>query len=1095
RRRYGLTVAGLKGAKGERLAGPYKLSFTVPDRPPSLAFVGDPGQGGLMRYQNADPVLRAVGIARVHIQLYRVEDPAAMAEAYRQRLQASLAPSESLAFARTHGKLMWQGEMALGEKNADPNRTAEQSVPLRAAAGALKPGLYLVAAETPAPEKTAKAKTAGRLPPLAAQWFLRSDLRLAALPAQGGFTAETENAAGTKVLKDVHLALSDRDRHILSESQSDKDGIGFLPLAKDKQAVLLAAADTQGDVDFVDLTAAPAVPFTLPALEATVTEDRVSYAPGAMAHLRLEARDIHGAAQGLKGSTLELLRPGGGFYAEVKVPDLDAGLAYAAFPAPPIEGLWQLVWQGKDQGEIAKTTLRVSANPAAPRIDLAADRAQLGPGGQLNLTVTSLGADHKPAPYIAGHILLHWDQPTALPGWPGYIFGTGTGSDEAPLPIAAFLTGADGTAHVRLAIAAAPADDAALQSAVLTAQGDPAMGALDSAPLALPLRAQTGVVGLKPLAPDGKFAENSLARFDVIALDGDGNRQDLAGLSYQVYEEGRRYSWYQADGHWQYKPLPQRQRIAGGVFAIPLQGTVIGWPVTAGAYTLDITDADGKLLARATAEAGWNLAKPEHAPAAPLTPKPSAPFAMPGAAEKISFRLDHASIVSAVIADDRIRKVIHAALPAGANSIAFTPGETWGNRIAITLDAHNGASRAEGRFEMPVHHNLKQLKISASPPAAITPGENLSLPVAIAGAEAGQPTYLSALAIPLPAEKNQTPESIAVKSVTVADGKAILHMTAPDFSGALRLDIMAVNRDQQGSTDVTIPVRPAFAATLAPPPILRKGDRAALALALANHAAPAGVFHYALIPAKGLALIGRVKGAESLALKRTAKIALDLEARGEGAQELRLDIKGPHNFGMARGWAVAVCDPGRILKAGDAQSIAPGQGWSLPQTKYGKRAAPYSLLLVSAAPLPGLPGLLPQLLAGAPVTTAEIAAWLEAARAWRDVIDEAGLAPGAALDARRAATLMRLLQRQNKDGAFPALSGGADDMDATASALVALAAADQPLTRPSAARAEDWLQGQLQNSWFNEAQRPARAAAFAALAAAGHQNLATLRYF
>ena len=54
-------------------------------------------------------------MSRVKLSLYRLTDPARMAEAYRQRMQTTLAPSESLLFAKSSGALVWQGELVLDD--------------------------------------------------------------------------------------------------------------------------------------------------------------------------------------------------------------------------------------------------------------------------------------------------------------------------------------------------------------------------------------------------------------------------------------------------------------------------------------------------------------------------------------------------------------------------------------------------------------------------------------------------------------------------------------------------------------------------------------------------------------------------------------------------------------------------------------------------------------------------------------------------------------------------------------------------------------------------------------------------------------------
>src|SRR5205085_1540995 len=97
------------------------------------------------RWQNNDPVLRAVNVGHVKIELYRISTLPLMTEAWRQHKQTTLVPSESAYFARDKGQLVWQGDLELDD---NPNNVVEQKVPLRESVAALSPGFYLVVASS-----------------------------------------------------------------------------------------------------------------------------------------------------------------------------------------------------------------------------------------------------------------------------------------------------------------------------------------------------------------------------------------------------------------------------------------------------------------------------------------------------------------------------------------------------------------------------------------------------------------------------------------------------------------------------------------------------------------------------------------------------------------------------------------------------------------------------------------------------------------------------------------------------------------------------------------------------------------------------------
>ena len=125
---YHLELAGLRSVEDVRMSAPYKATFTMPERSPSLAFTGrNGGVNGFDSYDNT-LTLRAVNVAHAKIEIYKLTDIAALASAWQNRAQTALAPSESAYLARTKGQSVWQGDNFF---EAVPNATAEQKISLR----------------------------------------------------------------------------------------------------------------------------------------------------------------------------------------------------------------------------------------------------------------------------------------------------------------------------------------------------------------------------------------------------------------------------------------------------------------------------------------------------------------------------------------------------------------------------------------------------------------------------------------------------------------------------------------------------------------------------------------------------------------------------------------------------------------------------------------------------------------------------------------------------------------------------------------------------------------------------------------------------
>ena len=1108
RQDYRLTVSGLKGAAGEKLTEPYTLSFTIPDRRAALAFGGSPEPDGLVRYRDEDPVLRSINVMRAKVELYRITDPAMMVSAYRQRQQASLAPSESLTFARDKGQLVWQGELVFDADDKFANSGIDHTLPLRAAtgaSGALQPGLYLVAAtdvdkHSPPKDVSDKDKAdkdKAELAPLAAQWFLSSDLCVRALRKRDGFVAVAENRDASAVREGVKFVLFDADQQNLADGKSGTDGLGFLPFAPvgRDNAVVLSGTDDAGNADFADLAANDNARFTIPALHAELITDRAFYFPGAKIHMTIALRNVHGEAMPIGGGTVVLQRPDGSAYTSLPVPEGKSGFSQLSFSAPVSNGAWIAVWHRADGFEVARVSLRVTSNPAAPRIEVEADHDAINGDGTTTIWIKSLSASGAPTPYIAGQILAKWISPDALSGWDVYHFGD-TGSDNKPfLPAATFLTDANGTATIHLALKP-PGGDDRLKAAIVNVESDPAAGALDPQTLTLRMKADA-VVGIRPLVADGKFPENGLARFDVIALDGENKRRDLSDLAWQIYAEGRNFAWYQADGRWDYKQLESRRRLGGGPLAIKASApSSIRWPVTSGAYTLEIIDANGALLAQQRFDAGWTGSQTASSQTAALDLETNGDAFTIGQPAKLSFMLDHPSTVTAVIADDHIRKVIHEARATGTNELSFTPEKEWGARISVSVLANTGEQEPPrmGKIELPLRHVAQALAIDTVLPDHAEPGKDLALAVTVGNIADAQQASVNVTAVPMSSDVSLLPpDSVTASAETGAEGRATVSLAVPEFSGTLHIRINAADPVQSGVREFSIPVRPVFGIELALPKSLVSGDAARLSLVLANNDAVSGPYRVVL-SASGLKLSGMPDRAVALASGASKTISFELRALAAGTMELQLDVSGPHGLHLHRSWPVTVLPPLYNFDTAAQARIEAQQAWTLPADAKIRGKTEATALFLGAAPLFYTPQMLARFVHFQPSTISEMAAWLETERLWRGVIADAGFLPASALSDRRKEIFARLLRVQKPDGSYSETSGDAD-LTTTADALTALARADDPAAKPAIELAAGWIQRRLANTWFEENERAPRAAGFAALAAAQKLDVAALRYF
>ena len=694
RKDYKLNVAALRNAKGEKISQAESLTFTVPPRHAALTFSALQSRNGIVT-GHENPILRSINNEQVLVELYRITDPAHMAEAWNQRMQTTLAPSESLYFARHNGSLSWKKDLTPGGQQ---DKVAESKVDFDSQ-GELTPGLYLLAASDadakPIKQKAKEdAEKDNALTPTAALWLLRSDLSIHALREGKSFRVMADTNDGSAVAANVRLLALDRDQQILAETRSDAHGMAILTPKQDKGDVqTIVALSDKGDATFLDVAQDMMPSPALPSMTATITTEQSVYMPADTIIATLNVRDLHKRPVTLKDSVVQLLRPNNSVYDSQPV-TLDAsGNAKLVFTAPVPSGVWHLVWRRGDN-KLAESHFRISANISAPVLSITADRAAFTSDGGANLTIRSLAANNTAAPFVAGHVELTWIKPDhPFAGWRDYIFDNGQTVDPDAKTLGSFLTNANGQAHLHVNLP--PSSGApALRQVQLRVISDDTLDALDPEPLIMPVRPADVVLGVKPRNGKRHFPENSIAHFDVVALDADGQRHSIDDLTYQIFEEGRNFEWYQAEGRWEYRLLQERRRRGGGTLSFDANNmAAIEWPVTSGAYQLDISNGEGKLLSRINFNAGWGLTATEKDEPAPLPLKASLPSLQTNKEEKISFTLPRAALVTATVADDTIRSVIHAAYPAGANSISFTPTADWGNRVVVKVETRDMAGQ------------------------------------------------------------------------------------------------------------------------------------------------------------------------------------------------------------------------------------------------------------------------------------------------------------------------------------------------------------------------------------------------------------------
>jgi uncharacterized protein YfaS (alpha-2-macroglobulin family) len=319
------------------------------------------------------------------------------------------------------------------------------------------------------------------------------------------------------------------------------------------------------------------------------------------------------------------------------------------------------------------------------------------------------------------------------------------------------------------------------------------------------------------------------------------------------------------------------------------------------------------------------------------------------------------------------------------------------------------------------------------------------------------------------------------------DGKVEVPIALPDFEGRLRLTAIAWSPGRMGHAVAGTTVSTPVAVSFEPPRFLRRGDSAELAPRLIPHEGDASGWKVRAA-AEGPATVTEV-GAASL-----------LRAAGLGTARLRLSAEGPDGRTLARDWALPVRPAAPPLAETAVLAIEPGSGAqaAAPRPEAGDRV---EALALSVGPAPHLEqARLLMEVAEAETAGAErlLGVAVPLLRAWGPVV-ALGLHDEAGLRQRLQAEIERLLTFQRADGAFGLWSaeGAAEPWLTAHAAEFLLRSREAGLSVPDQrlGKALAWLGALLDTDWFDAAELPARAYAYAVLARAKAIDAAELSFF
>ncbi len=752
---------GLPSSIDETLENQVDLELYVKDRAAMVRFTGDAFV--LPSTTRRGIPIVSVNTERADLKLYRVGDRNLVSLLNSSQFLTQVNGYSASRIEQESGKLVWEGSIDL---EMDLNKEIVTSFPVDDALATREPGVYALTAEA--------ADTLDQdWDDKATQWFVISDIGLSTYAGTDGLNVFARSLASARPLEGIELQLLAKNNEILGEATTDADGratftAGLIRGSAAMEPAIVTARNGDEDYVFLDMTragfdlsdrgvtgrAAPG------AIDIMTWTERGVYRPGETVYASTLVRDTDANAIEKLPLTFVFLRPDG---VEDRRVVHNGNLGGYAVTLSLIEtamrGTWTMqVFTDPKGSPIGEVSFLVD-DFIPDRIDFTISSEAQKIETRTIVPVSIEGEYLYGAPAaglsLQGEVVL---KPTREhEAFSGYMFGlTDEGASEAvriPFEQPPDLD-EDGKARLDVVIDQVPATTQ-LVIADIVVRLQEAGGRAVERTLTLPIQSSSPKIGIKPEFAEG-LPENSLAKFNIIAVDANGDLTGMNDVSWKLLKVQQDYQWYREGNAWRYEPVTRTSQVATGQIDLKQDGTQISTPVAWGRYRLEVED-DGHYGAASAVEfdAGWfvSAASTETPDALEIALDKESYAVGETARLKVSSRYAGELLVTSgsealvsvqtesLAADgDEVAIPVTADLGAGAYVTAtlFRPGEVQESRMPM---------RAIGVAWLGVDPQDRNLQISLNAPDQIQPRQPLDVALQVSDVDDGEEAYVTVAAV------------------------------------------------------------------------------------------------------------------------------------------------------------------------------------------------------------------------------------------------------------------------------------------------------------------------------------------------------------
>ncbi|MDB5735676.1 MAG: hypothetical protein JWN16_2313 [Alphaproteobacteria bacterium] len=919
---YNVTLkTGLPAASGEKLVAEEVVPVELRDKPSLVRFNG----GIILPRDNAAGVpVTTVNIDKLNVKIIRVGDRLLSQIETGTVDQTQLYGWDQKQLENNQGTVVWQGAMAVDNVKNDSVVTL---IPIHDLLKGRKPGAYVLVA-TDAAKKPASDDDYGEQ--MAMQWVVDSDIALttftSANAATGsGLTVFARSYNRATPTAGVKLTLIAHNNNELASVTTDGNGradfdAGLLRATGGDEPVMVMAYGPGGDFSFLDLRRSA---FDLTdrgvggrnapgAVDAWLYTERGVYRPGETVQAVAMLRDRVGAAL-TAPLTLVAQRPDGIEVGRITVSGdkLAAGSAPWTLPLSPSapHGRWQIAAYidpkadavGRVQFDVADFV------PQRLKVTLTALDKSIKPGGDFHVRSEARFLYGAPASALSGdgEATIKPD-PNPYAAYHGWQFGRVDDSfSETKVDLTVPQTDAAGITTVTGNTGALADTTLPLKATVRISIHEPGGRTTDKT-TDIAIRTHDVAIGIRPDFDGGQVAENARAGFQAIALDSDGKRVALPGLTVSWVREDTTYQWFQTNGEWKYQPTTRDRLITSGGMGIGAKDAAkLEQALPYGTYRLTITDPKSGAASSFRFYSGWAASsagdRPDRIPVAA-----DKPAYAPGQVAHVRIKPDGSGKALVVIAGDKVFSSRTIDAPAGGATVDIPVSADWGAGAYVLVTDYRPLAEVKGREPvrsigvawLGVDNAPRTLGVTVGGGDKIRPRTKVTLPVKITGL-GSEDAYVTLAAVdegilqltdfvsPDPAnyyfgkrrlgvlmrddygrlirvEKGavgameQGGDGFGGRSLAVvpqrtvalfsgivkvgAGGVASITFDVPDFNGSLRLMAVAWSADKLGHADRMLIVRDPVVADLVLPRFLSPGDSIGAALNLDNVEGAVGTY-------------------------------------------------------------------------------------------------------------------------------------------------------------------------------------------------------------------------------------------------------------